>query len=96
VSERIVDLDAARAARVAQQDDAPQLRFAGKLFELPRELPWALAEAAGSGSTEAAVGAIKHLLGDQWAAFEACGPTIDDVRVMLESVVALYGADPGK
>lgn len=96
MSSRIVDLDAARAARTATQGEPPQVKFGGHLFTLPSELPWALAEAAGSGSAEAAVSAVKHLLGADWATFESCSPTVEDVRVMLEAVVAMYGTDPGK
>jgi hypothetical protein len=96
MSDRVVDLDAARAARAAKQSPAPVIRFGGKDWTLPAELPWALAEAAGSGSAEAAIGAVKHLLGAQWNEFETHQPTVEDVRVLLEAVVGMYAENPGK
>lgn len=92
---RVIDLDAAKAARAEAENETPVIRFSGKDWNLPTELPWALAEAATSGDPAAAIGAVKSLLGNQWAAFAAYGPTIEDMRVLLESSVAVY-ADPGK
>jgi hypothetical protein len=93
---RVIDLDAARAARAEGAGEAPVVRFAGRDWVLPAELPWAIAEAATSTSAETAIAAVKSLLGDQWTTFVAAGPTVDDMRVMLEHVAQLYTVDPGK
>ena len=92
---RIIDLDAARAARAEAANEKPVVRFAGSDWELPPELPWAIAEAATSNDVAAAIGAVKSLLGSQWDAFQTNNPTIEDMRILLEGAVAIY-ADPGK
>lgn len=96
MSDRVIDLDAARAARAEVAKENPVIKFAGENWALPPELPWAIAEAAGAATAEAAIAAVRSLLGDRWDAFLACGPTIDDMRILLENIAALYAVDPGK
>lgn len=93
---KIVDLDAARAARIEAAGEEVTIKFSGKEWKLPAELPWALAEAAAKNSTETAIAAVRSLFGSQWDDFAACNPTVEDVRILLESVASLYGGDPGK
>lgn len=92
---RVVDLDAARAARAEATAEAPVVVFGGVQYTLPVELPWAMVEAAASGDAAGLVNAVKLLLGSQWAAFEAAQPSISDMRVLVESVAPLYGVDQG-
>lgn len=96
MSDRLIDLDAARAARSEATADAPRVLFGGTEYTLPVELPWAIVEAAASGSGEGLITAVKLLLGDQWAAFETAGPSVSDMRVLIEHVATLYGVDSGK
>ncbi len=93
---RVVDLDAARAAREAAQGSAPTVRFGGKDWKLPAELPWAVAEAASLGTAASAVEAIKALLGKQWDSFAKLRPTVEDMRTLLEGIGDLYNIDQGK
>jgi hypothetical protein len=93
---RVVDLDAARAARAAAHEGQPVIRFGGKDWKLPNELPWAVAEAAGAGTAQSAVEAVKALLGKQWDAFAKLHPTVEDVRTLLEAIAELYNIDQGK
>jgi hypothetical protein len=93
---RVIDLDAARAARAEAAKETPVIRFAGRDWNLPSELPWALAEVAAGGNAESAIAAVKSLLGSQWAEFLEANPTIEDMRILLENVASIYVADPGK
>lgn len=93
---RLVDLDAARAARAEATAEAPIVRFGGVDYQLPVELPWAMVEAAASGDASGLVDAVKQLLGEQWGDFQASGPSIADMRILIEHVANLYGVDPGK
>ena len=93
---RSIDLDAARAARSEALGDRPTVRFSGKDWSLPVELPWAVAEAS-SGQINDLVNALKALLGEQWAEFQAHTPTVSDMTTLVEAIPALYGlADTGK
>lgn len=94
---RVIDLDAARLARAEAQQEAPVIRFAGKEWELPNELPWSIAEAAASGDASAALRGIALLLGDRWEEFKEHQPTLGDIVVIVQHVGELYGAgDQGK
>jgi hypothetical protein len=93
---RVIDLDAARAARAEAQSEAPVLRFANKDWTLPVELPWEIAEAAAAGDAAAALNAIQLLLGDQWAEFKSHRPSLADVLVIVEGIGELYGVAAGK
>lgn len=93
---RVIDLDAARAARAEANAEPPVVRFGGVDYTLPVELPWAMVEAAAGGDANGLVSAVKLLLGNQWAAFDAHSPSVADMRTLIEHVATLYGIDPGK
>lgn len=94
---RVIDLDAARLARAEAQGEAPVIKFAGKEWQLPLELPWEIAEAAASGDATAALRGIATLLGDRWEEFKSHQPTLADIVVITQHVGELYGAgDQGK
>lgn len=93
---RIIDLDAARTARSEAKAEAPVIKFGGKKYKLPAELPWSVVEAASSGDTKSIVGAIKTLLGEQWSDFEANGISVADMTVLLENIATIYGTDSGE
>ena len=66
---RVIDLDAAKAARAEAAGESASIRFAEKDWTLPAELPWAVAEAAAGGDGPAAMRAIELLLvgpGSAW------------------------------
>jgi hypothetical protein len=92
---RVLDLDAARAARSEAQGEAPSILFGGTTFDLPVELPWEIAEAAAAGDGAGALRAIELLLGDRWAEFKALKPSLADVMVIVEGLGEIYGVSPG-
>jgi hypothetical protein len=89
---RSVDLDAARVARAEAIGDKPTMKFAGKEWELPAELPWAFVEAT-SGDIGGIVRALEGLLDSQWADFQALHPTVTDITTLVEAIPRLYGLD---
>lgn len=89
---RAIDLDAARAARAEAKQEAPTLRFAGKDWTLPAELPWAFVEAT-SGDITGIVRAMQGLLADQWDAFVSEHPSISDITTLVEAIPSLYGLE---
>lgn len=97
-----VDLDALRQARREAYGDGPTVTFGGHTFQLPIELPFAVPEAlidvaiatdAGDsvGITKATTRTIKALLGENFDEFMALGPSMDDVKELLNAVLAQYG-----
>lgn len=95
MTDRVIDLDAARAARAEAAGVAPRVIFAGKEYAMPVELPWAIVEAAAGGDADALVSAIRLLLGDQWAAFQEAGPSVADMQLLIGHVAGVYGLDSG-
>jgi len=96
MSDRIIDMDAARKARSEAKGVKPTVKFGGKVFELPLELPFEVAEAATSSNTNSMFEAIKVLVGtDQWKQFQDLGISIDDVGFLLENIAEIYGVDQG-
>ncbi len=89
---RVIDLDAARIARAEVEREAVSLRFAGRDWVLPSELPWAFVEAS-SGDTKDVMRALATLLGDAWDEFVSSGPSISDVTTLVEAIPSLYGLD---
>jgi hypothetical protein len=92
---RIIDLDAARAARAEAQLDAPVVRFNGKDYTLPVELPWSIVEAATSQDSVKIIAAVKTLLGEQWNDFQEANVSVADMTVLIESISQLYAVEPG-
>ena len=93
---RVVDLDAARAARAEAKGEAPCIRFGGQDWTLPVEMPWEVAEVASEGTAAAAMSAVRLLVGEQWVEFKKHQPSLADVMVLIEAIAEIYGADPGK
>jgi hypothetical protein len=93
---RVIDLDAARAARATAQAEAPVIKFGGEEYTLPIELPWSIVEAASSSNTSEIVNAVKSLLGEQWTTFEATGVSVADMTTLIESIAGVYSTDSGE
>jgi hypothetical protein len=88
---RVIDLDAARAAR-AETTAPVVVRLGGEDFELPNELPL---EAAMSADDPVAF--LTALLGNRADEFMAAGPSIADVATLAESIASVYGFEsPGE
>lgn len=105
----ILDLDAMRAARREAQGEAPIIRFGGHDFELPVELPFAVAEALASigeaqksedqaAVTASLIGAMQAIIGiADWPKFEAARPSMQDITELIQGIARLYGlADMGE
>lgn len=94
---RLLDLDAERATRAARAEaegSAPVVMFGGEKFQLPPEPPWEVAEKGAAGDP---TGAVRALLGDQYAAFVAHRPSLFDVQALVDGAMRLYGfADAGE
>ena len=82
---RIIDLDAARAAR-AEATTPVVVRFGGTDYTLPNELPL---EAAMSADDPVAF--LTSLLGSHADDFMSAGPSIADVTMLAESIASVYG-----
>lgn len=91
-SSRVIDLDGARAARTESQPVT--LKFGGKDFDLPGELPFMFAEYSRQERIDEALVA---LLGeDQAKQFFALNPSIEDLTSFTEAIVEVYGLSEGK
>ena len=89
---RVIDLDGARAARTESQPVT--LKFGGKDFDLPGELPFMFAEYSRQERIDEALVA---LLGeDQAKQFFALNPSIEDLTSFTEAIVEVYGLSEGK
>lgn len=88
---RIVDLDAARAARLEAADDAPIVKLGGQDFGLPTEIPIGVALHGEAGEIKAALGA---LFGPENVdAVLAAGLTAQDLEVIVSEA---YGTKEEK
>ncbi len=88
-SERFLDLDRARAARSERRDaDRPVVRFYGRDFALPAEVPFDFAVHHRDGDLRAALGV---LFGDQAEEFFALRPSLEDLAELAEGVSRIYG-----
>lgn len=93
---RSINLDARRKARLAEVEQVPvTLKFGGKDWELPVELPAEFADRLQSGELRAA---MVSLLADeaQVDAFFALKPSMDDMKDLADLVIEIYGVDEGK
>lgn len=95
-SKRVFDLDAAKAARAEAAGEYPAIRFGGKEYQLPVEMPWSVVEAASAGDAGGIVEAVKGLLGEQWDDFASHGLSVADMTALLEHIGEMYGGDSGK
>jgi hypothetical protein len=82
---RVIDLDAARAAR-AETTAPVVVRFGGTDYSLPSELP---IEAATSADDPMAF--LRILFGDSTDKFLASGASVSDLEVLATGVAAAYG-----
>lgn len=93
-----LDLDAARAARDAARAEAKaethELVFKGQAFELPVELPYAVAEALQESDARRA---LAELLGEEHGrTFFELRPSSKDMEAFAAGLVELYRTSPGE
>lgn len=88
MTDRFLDLDAARAARAEVGGDRPRVMLGGEEFLLPAELPmryiWTLADGDD-------MAALKVLFNGQLERFLATEPTKEDIVALAGAVPRLYG-----
>lgn len=90
---RVLDLDAARAARAEVEEAPPVVRLEGQTFELPRELPIDFAFRHREGDLR---GALGMLFGDSADRFFALRPSVADIEELAAGVLKMYGLSPGE
>lgn len=79
------DLDAAREASLAEVAAVEfTFTFGGDKFTIPTAKDWPL-EAQGELARGAARDGLRLMLGDQWDAFAAKGPTMRDLSLILDA-----------
>lgn len=94
-----IDLDAARAARREGKGEGPVLKFEGKEYQLPPELPYeALEPIQGINNPATAAGAMvdlmKALLGPYYDEIKS-ELSFDDLEAFVEGAMQEYGVtDP--
>lgn len=94
MSDRVIDLDAARRARdEVNGSDGPSVLFGGQEFRLPNEMPFDFAALLNDGKI---ADAIRFLLADQAEAFFALKPSVPDMMALAESLSDVYGMSPGE
>lgn len=99
-----IDLDAARAARAEKSTDTetPTVAYAGKVFDLPRELPFGvflrMAELAvdPEKALDSMADFVRSLFGDRAQEFLDLGPSMDDLLALMDGLSEGYGVDAGK
>lgn len=95
VPQRIIDLQASRAARLEALGEPVVLKWDdGIEFTLPVEMPAEFALCGQEGNMRAAIVA---LLGDDQAAeMFALRPSMDDINALVEMAGEVYGVTPGE
>ena len=103
-----IDLDALAAARREAAGEAPVVRFRGREFEMPAELPFTIVEAVGkinsaedektkNARTAEMLGDVaRSLFGDRYQEFIDLRPSTNDIGVLLEKVTDEYGTSVGE
>jgi hypothetical protein len=98
-----LDMDKAKAARIAAKGQGPRVTFGGVVFELDPELSFEVVELLGDferlAESEAAPTLRKLLvmvLNGRSEEFLALNPTTVDVATLLYSLPNLYGMRPGE
>lgn len=86
------DLDAARAARLEVKGASHWFIYGGQKFELPPELPAEF----GYLLTEDSKAAFTYLLADDFDDFWAKRPSNEDLKELLDWVLADYGISEGE
>lgn len=91
---RVIDLDAARAARAEALGEPLVVRFGGEEFTLPAEVPYDYLALLASGDPRAAINA---LLGEAEAPrFWQQRPSVGDMRVLMEGIEEAAGLKEGE
>jgi hypothetical protein len=91
---RVIDVDAARAARLEKLGPPPVVRVGGRDFELPAELPSAVVESLGRmnvGDLSGIGVALAGLFGDEADAVSALLPAWADHEYLFEAIMGAYG-----
>lgn len=90
-----IDLDTYRAARREAQSEAPKVKFDGKEYELPVEMPLEVLEAldafdpemTGTAMATSVLRVCRILLGEEgYEQFRASRPSLEDVMAFLNGV----------
>ena len=96
MTDRRLDLDAARAARAEKAGPAPVVVLEGVEYELPRELPMeavlAVAEDLRKPNPATVRAAMEAIFGDHWATLRS-KLSVSDSMLVLTGVLELYGTD---
>lgn len=105
---KVIDLDALSAARAeVRKDEAPTVRFSGRDFQLPYELPFAVIEAISrlqkaqekddnALAADVIIDVSRALFGADFQAFLDLRPSMQDVSTLLENVSSAYGMSMGE
>jgi len=102
-----IDLDALEAARREASEECPVVKFKGKTFEMPVELPFTIVEAIGrlenapEEKKNEVAGALlsdiaRALFGERFREFLELGPSMNDVSALIEHVSGVYGTSTGE
>lgn len=89
---RVIDLDAARAARAEAAGEPVTIKLDGRDYTLPVEVPVLAMIAADRGDAETM---IRLLLGDGGDEFLAKA-TVQDVAELDKAISGVYGFDQGE
>lgn len=108
VREKEIDLDALAAVRREAAGKNPTVKFGGKVFKLPVEMPFAVVEAVGkiSGAEDdeeknlimsRLMGELASaLFGERYKEFLGLHPSTNDVTALVENISVVYGTDSGE
>ena len=103
-----IDLDALAAVRREAAGENPTVKYGGKTFELPVEMPFAVVEAVGKINeaeddearnvvmSQLMVDLAKALFGDRYKEFLGLHPSTNDVTALVENISVVYGTDSGE
>lgn len=91
---RVIDLDRARAARAESQGEPVVLKFGGKDFALPVEMPLDFPLLAKEGQIREAVAAL--FSPEDAEAFFALRPSMEDITELAEASAKVYGVESGE
>lgn len=92
MADRVIDLDASRAARAEAAGAPVVVKLEGREFTLPAELPFLFADRLAEGELRPA---FDVLLGDQADDFWKLGITLPDIETLADQVTTLYGMAEG-
>ena len=103
-----IDLDALAAVRREAAGESPTVKFGGRSFELPVEMPFAVVEAVGAITgaetdeeknlvvSRLMVELAQALFGDRYKDFLGLHPSTNDVTALVENISVVYGTDSGE